>query len=547
MLKAATSKAKFSRAYPPPPPPPPGGAVPPPPGASAPKCEAPASLDTNIMSVELGFLNEEVPIRVGDPITCKYCQSILSYLDTVKDGEWTCHFCSTKNTVSGILPEEIPDAPILDYVLEAPITKTDSEKTEDNGTIVYCIDTSGSMSINVDLTNNGVQLTRLDVVKNAMCQQLKNLKEKSPNQKICVVQFSKDVKILGDCTHNAIIVKSNLLSDYDGLVDLAKEKVTLSPLSTTLNAILKKVKDLEEQGSTALGPALLISTIIAGKEKNGKVILCTDGTANNGLGNLEEDPDVNKAFYEKIGQVAKSSGVIININTLKGCDANLKRISPCTVECGGSVLVVDPKQVADAFNDALGTNVIATDVEIGIYLHPAVYINDSIQSEQPSRRQVSIGNVNDDTTYQFKYSMRSEEETKAFGEMKNFPVQVQIKYTKLNGFKGIRVISKTVEIAEEKEEVKVVDGDVLQTYYIQQTAIHKRRNSIENARQNMSMFRMAQEASAQPMQEVYKDYADDMEEAMDASLSSDEDAEVYANATTWNAKKAKKYSTFSSK
>ena len=46
---------------------------------------------------------------------------------------------------------------------------------------------------------------------------------------------------------------------------------------------------MEESGPTALGPALVSSVMLASKGKRGsKVILCTDGLANVGLGKLDE-------------------------------------------------------------------------------------------------------------------------------------------------------------------------------------------------------------------------------------------------------------------
>ena len=44
---------------------------------------------------------------------------------------------------------------------------------------------------------------------------------------------------------------------------------------------------LEEGGATALGPALLFSITMASQRTASKVIICTDGLANVGLGSLD--------------------------------------------------------------------------------------------------------------------------------------------------------------------------------------------------------------------------------------------------------------------
>ena len=60
---------------------------------------------------------------------------------------------------------------------------------------------------------------------------------------------------------------------------------------------------LEEGGSTALGPALLSAIEMATAGKRGsKVVVCTDGLANLGIGSLEElktdeDHNIARQFY----------------------------------------------------------------------------------------------------------------------------------------------------------------------------------------------------------------------------------------------------------
>ena len=70
---------------------------------------------------------------------------------------------------------------------------------------------------------------------------------------------------------------------------------------------------LEEGGPTALGPALLVSTTIASQVRGSKVILCTDGLANVGMGKLDNyKDDVERdecvLFYEDIADVTALNG-----------------------------------------------------------------------------------------------------------------------------------------------------------------------------------------------------------------------------------------------
>ena len=69
---------------------------------------------------------------------------------------------------------------------------------------------------------------------------------------------------------------------------------------------------LESDGLTALGPALLVSTEMAAKVRGSKVILCTDGMANVGLGPLGDRRgarrDESTQFYENMAESASANG-----------------------------------------------------------------------------------------------------------------------------------------------------------------------------------------------------------------------------------------------
>ena len=73
--------------------------------------------------------------------------------------------------------------------------------------------------------------------------------------------------------------------------------------------------------NTALGPAVLTSVAIAGQGLPGSiVVLCTDGLANEGLGDLSTEQKKQDAvsFYKKVGEMARNSSVTINLITIEG-------------------------------------------------------------------------------------------------------------------------------------------------------------------------------------------------------------------------------------
>ena len=61
-----------------------------------------------------------------------------------------------------------------------------------------------------------------------------------------------------------------------------------TPVCKSAENLLKKFEKLEETGKTALGPALLAAIgMLHGAKPGSMLILCTDGLANHGLGELE--------------------------------------------------------------------------------------------------------------------------------------------------------------------------------------------------------------------------------------------------------------------
>ena len=67
---------------------------------------------------------------------------------------------------------------------------------------------------------------------------------------------------------------------------------------------------LHPGSETALGPALVISIFMASKMPGSKVVLCTDGFANCGVGSLSSGSSEQCEFYERLGETASSLGFV---------------------------------------------------------------------------------------------------------------------------------------------------------------------------------------------------------------------------------------------
>lgn len=79
--------------------------------------------DTNVFEVALDCLAEKGQLATGDAELCTRCQAVFNQMSVLKevDGNqiWSCEFCNNDNEVM-IGEEEIPSAPAVTYLLEAP-------------------------------------------------------------------------------------------------------------------------------------------------------------------------------------------------------------------------------------------------------------------------------------------------------------------------------------------------------------------------------------------------------------------------------------------
>lgn len=137
---------------------------------------------------------------------------------------------------------------------------------------------------------------------------------------------------------------------------------------------------------------------------------------------------------------------------------------------GGEVELVDPKDLIGNFSNILGIQTIATNVTVKVKLHKGLEFRnqDPINlSDDKTILARNLGNVNEETEVTFEYRMKSVKELIKMldldmTKLKSLPFQSQITYTALDGSRCVRVITNTLEISSDKEELeKKADFSVL--------------------------------------------------------------------------------------
>ena len=280
-----------------------------------------------------------------------------------------------------------------------------------------------------------------------------------------MVTFNNEITGIGDGFDKNKQFANNLdFNTYLVSGKLAFETNMKHSLNESFPNILKCLDKIEENGSTALGPALLLSAGMAGQASNGaSIILCTDGLANRGLGALWGDNDSEKAreFYRRVADFANEHGIMINITTIKGDECKIDVLGDLTDRTDGRITRVDPNDLEQNFQNIIKEEILANKVEIKLYLHKALILrkmyDDEFKFIDGNYYKKIMGNITLKSELIFEYDLKPDNDESKLNyysqEMKGFPIQTQISFqTKHGSF--LKVFTIFQQISNEKEEVE---------------------------------------------------------------------------------------------
>ena len=277
-------------------------------------------------------------------------------------------------------------------------------------------------------------------------------------------------------------IKEKDMKNESKLKSLGEENTNLikSPIKLSHKNIIKSLKETEENGSTALGPAILVSLSLLKNAKIGsRIFLCTDGMSNLGIGDISQDKESAKLYYTKIGEIAKEKGIIINLITFEDSESEINVLMNMIQNSGGEIIRVNPQAILDGFNDLLENEAIASEVEIKMNLNKCMTFRAQEEKDMINVNSTIIqklGNVSKETEtyYELKFKksiILAEMKDINFDELKNLIFQIIIKYKNKNGGKYIRIITKNMKISDNKEEIeKIANYDIIGAAEIQKSA-----------------------------------------------------------------------------
>ena len=468
------------------------------------------------------------------------------------DKIWNWEFWGHKNFVS-IEKEEIPTKDAINFIIDTEEVVGDKKKIGDSA-IIFWIDISGSMCVTKAVEGkfkikgdrydelqalmkfsdgsdqfafndrNVTYVSRLQCVQAAIEAQLIDMKNEKSKRKVGLVSFNGDVNIIGDGSQVPQVISGDKLNNYEYLLENGQKIVKThmqQGIDSTEKQLNEKLFALEETGPTALGPAVVSAISIAGEWGNGStVVIWTDGLANVGVGWLEENKEGGKvdvaSFYQNLADYALSKGVTVNIISIKGEECDLETLSPLYDKTGGSVDIIEPDQLKNNFANMLKKEIIATKVITKVKLHKALEFRNEDPANLSADKSMlirNVGNVTEDSEITFEYRVKSPEDLEKLkdfdvNKIEQIPFQTIIEYTKLDGMKWIRTITKVQQVTDDASKAK------------------------EDIKIDILAVNAAQQASKLAMQGNFREaqaYSLNQKHYINSNIRSDQDQRVYSN------------------
>lgn len=409
--------------------------------------------NVNVVSLSIGKLVNISQASILEcfqsPVICGKCSAALSCLSSTERNVWVCEFCGYENSINDSVNRVCVGqrTGVHSDDLYLPNQSDDDYQNLEDTLVVFCVDISGSMSVTTEVPSTSgspAYISRLEGMQDALQKALKSLLQQSPHRRVALVTFNDEVVIYGDGTSTPLTLRDWALVDYDHIWQQGVAYSIPHCIAETYNQIIHSVKELREHGATCLGPAALASVAMASRYPGSKVILCTDGRANIGLGEIELTPSLcssplTQYFYKQLAQQAVRSGVIISVMTFEGTDCCLADVGRLADATGGRVNMVDIGTVAKEIQLASIDNVLATGVTATLLASDGVYF--PYEDENNHKLVREIGNVTKGLEITVQFAVKPEFMDVCL-QKETLPFQLQLRFKTRDQQNVTRIITE---------------------------------------------------------------------------------------------------------
>ncbi|KPP59183.1 circularly permutated Ras protein 1-like, partial [Scleropages formosus] len=280
-------------------------------------------------------------------------------------------------------------------------------------------------------------------VQDALQRALSSLLHSSPHRRVALVTFNDEVTVYGDGTGAPLTLRDWSLVDFDHLKEQGKQYCTPHCIAESIHPLNQKIKEMQEHGATALGPAALVSIAMASRYTGSKVIICTDGQANIGLGAFEQGSEHAVSycpyFYSQLAKEAVDKGVIVSVLTFEGTDCRLAEVGRLADYTGGRVNIVNISSVSTEIQSVLADSIMATDVTATLLSAEGVYF--PYEDEVAHKLVRKLGNVTEGAEVTFQFAVKPEN-VETFQRKDRVPFQLQLDFKTRDMQRVTRIVTE---------------------------------------------------------------------------------------------------------
>ncbi|XP_029943934.1 circularly permutated Ras protein 1 [Salarias fasciatus] len=506
----------------PPPLPPSSGPPPVPPRLDKQEAAGSLSANVNVVSLSVGKMvdvgGDSAPETSVSPVLCGKCGAALSCVSSVVRNVWPCEFCGSRNGVDGGACRAGGGRRRGDDLYLPVQSDNDYQNLEDT-MVVFCVDISGSMSVTAEVTSDGgsaVYKSRLEGVQDALQRALSSMLQQTPHRRVALVTFNDEVVLYGDGTRTPLTLRDWALVDYDHIWQQGVSYSVPHCIAETFPHLARRVSELREHGATSLGPAALASVAMASRYPGSKVVLCTDGKANIGLGEMEQTTSpspLTNYFYKQLALQALDRGVIISVMSFEGTDCRLADIGRLADTTGGKVNIVSIGTVATEIQSISVDNVLATGVKATVISAEGVYF--PYEDQDSHRLEREIGNVTSGLEITFQFAVKPQF-VNDFLQRDQLPFQVQLSFKTRDQERVTRVITEQRPVTVSSQiQANRLNMAVLGVHCAQLCASLTMNGRVQEAQKQLKAHQdlMEQVSKLRPMEKeesIYSNWMDTM-------------------------------------
>ena len=493
----------------------------------------------------------DLVVVTGEPIRCEECEGVLNMYSVTRpldeDDEtevaWDCEFCGATNEVF-VEAEEAPSARVTEYMIEPPVGSSSSggeKNSETAARTIFVLDVSGSMCVATELPTRSLPkavapiliaseerkrqamlaelgdlmegmvssssstgmlyVSRLAALQAAVEAQLGEMGGSEPGSRAGLITFASDVVVYGDgqSLEAPVTLAGHLLNSKDELISRGQglRSSIAHPLVSSSEPLLETIRGLEESGGTALGPALAVAIGMCTSCPGSRIVLCTDGKANVGVGSLDgaggEGDDSPDGFYRSLASVAAKEGVSVSVISIADDDCELESLGVVTEATSGQIDALDPLALGENLATVFGSTAVAA-TSCQVRLHAPVGMNlsggEALAPEGVGKAErgwaIEVGNVTSDR--ELTFGLVPTDPVKEGGvddeeDLEFRTVQAQVEYQRADGARILRVVSQIVPVTASRVKAeRTLVGSVAALHVLHTAAAYAQNGKYLEAR-----------------------------------------------------------------